>query len=513
MTEKNIGKSISIQRNTITNYLGQGYTIGVALIFTPFYLQYLGAEAYGLVGFYMVMQNWFILLDFGFSATLGRQVAHTRGQSTGFDERFVILLKTFELIFIVMTLSIVATVFISSDWVAYNWIKPAVLKPNDIAFCITIMGSIIGLRIFSTIYRSGINGFEDQVWVNKLSIIVNTIKYLGSLLILVYLSNDIRHFFEYQLVIGVLEAVLLGKRFYFNLPSFDHQMPWLKFDWSILKKILPFALSITYTSAVLVVITQFDKLLLSGVLPLEEFGYFSLIAMIAGSVINLSTPVFLAFLPRMTLLASEGKKELVIATYVNMTQIITWVTFTSAMIISIFPREILYSLTGVEKSYLWGHEILVWYTLGSGIYVMGTFQYYLQNAFGKLRLYVLGSTIALIIQTPLIYFVATKYGALATGQLWFGFSAIWFLGWTTVVHYQLLPGFHLNWLIKDLLPMVGSIIIWTFMVEKMNLLDMNDSRIITTTKLIVIGMISMTFTSLSVRTFRSKVFAAIRRKI
>lgn len=496
---------INIKLNTITNYIGQGYTIAVAIIITPFYLQYLGAEAYGLIGFFMVMQNWLNLLDMGLSTTLGRQVAYARGRINGF-EKFQNLLRSFELVFFVLTLSVVISVYFSSDWLADSWIKSIALSPANISYCITIMGLIIGLRLFATIYRSGINGFEDQVWINKTSVVINSLKYIGSFLILVYISNDIRRFFEYQLAIGVLEAALLGRRFYFNLPSLDPSITWLKIDWSVFRKILPFSLSITYTSAILIGITQFDKLLLSGSLSLAEFGYFSLITLIAGAVISLSAPVFLAFLPRMTVLVSKSNIKEMIAVYVNMTQIATWITFSSAVLISIFSQEILYSLTGDKKAFIWGHEILIWYALGSGVFVLGSFQYYLQNAFGTLRLYVIGSTLSLVIQLPLIYLVTIKYGALGAGQLWFAFSAMWFLGWTMIVHAKLVPGFHLKWLSKDLLPMLVWIIIFSYLVKKIAFIDMSESRIIIAVKTTVVSIIFLTITSTSVRSIRHKLF-------
>ena len=92
---KNNDNTISIKLNAITNYIGQFYALGVAVIITPFYLQYLGAEAYGVVGFFIVMQNWLNLLDMGLSTTLVRQVAYARGKVNGFS-KFHHLLRSFE---------------------------------------------------------------------------------------------------------------------------------------------------------------------------------------------------------------------------------------------------------------------------------------------------------------------------------------------------------------------------------------------------------------------------------
>lgn len=43
---------MSLKKNTIANYIGQGYTILIAIVFLPLYLHYLSADAYGLVGFF-----------------------------------------------------------------------------------------------------------------------------------------------------------------------------------------------------------------------------------------------------------------------------------------------------------------------------------------------------------------------------------------------------------------------------------------------------------------------------
>jgi O-antigen/teichoic acid export membrane protein len=501
MTHKEM---VSIKLNAIANYVGQGYTIAVMIICTPLYLQYLGAESYGLVGFFMIMQNWLNLLDLGLSATLCRQVSFARGQTFGFKQ-FNNLLRSFELVFIALAIIIVLAVYLKSNWLAYTWIKAIALDPESISYCISIMGIIIGLRFFSTLYRGGIIGFEDQIWLNKAAVAITSLKYIGAFLILAYISNDIELFFEYQLVIAVLEVGILSRRFYYDLPSSTISKKWFKIDWKFFHEVLPFSMSITYTSAVQIIVSQFDKLLLSGLLSLKIFGYFSIITIISGGVISLSIPIFIAFQPRITMLAARESMDEMISLYIDMTQIVTWVVFSTAMLIVIYPQEILYSLTGDHRTYIWGGEVLQWYVLGSSTYVMGSCQYYLQNAFGKLKLYVIGMTLSLIVQAPLIYFVTTKYGAIGASQLWFVFSLIWFFGFTLVVHSKFIPRFHFKWLFKDICPILLCITALTYIINNTIHIDINDSRM---TILLELAMVSTGFfivTSASVSLIRNKV--------
>ena len=64
-----------LKRNLIANYLGQGWTAIMGLVFIPLYIKYLGIESYGLIGLFGVLQAWLSLLDMGMTPTLSREMA------------------------------------------------------------------------------------------------------------------------------------------------------------------------------------------------------------------------------------------------------------------------------------------------------------------------------------------------------------------------------------------------------------------------------------------------------
>ena len=64
--------------NLIANYLGQGWSALMAIIFMPIYIKILGPEAFGLVGFYITMQIVLSIFDFGITPTLNREMARYR---------------------------------------------------------------------------------------------------------------------------------------------------------------------------------------------------------------------------------------------------------------------------------------------------------------------------------------------------------------------------------------------------------------------------------------------------
>ncbi|MBD3843630.1 MAG: hypothetical protein IE909_17480 [Campylobacterales bacterium] len=127
----------------------------------------------------------------GLSPTLGRQVAYARGRENGFDF-FKRLLKSFELIFLGLATLFIVGIFFASDWIAQSWIKAESLDPAVIVYCIVLMGIMIGLRWFAGLYRSGINGLEDQVWLNAANIVLISLKFIGFIEVLVFTGRFYR---------------------------------------------------------------------------------------------------------------------------------------------------------------------------------------------------------------------------------------------------------------------------------------------------------------------------------
>ena len=47
---------MSVARNVVANFLGQGWTAVMNLAFIPVYIKFLGVEAYGLIGLFGLLQ-------------------------------------------------------------------------------------------------------------------------------------------------------------------------------------------------------------------------------------------------------------------------------------------------------------------------------------------------------------------------------------------------------------------------------------------------------------------------
>jgi len=496
----------SLKLNTIANFSGVVYTTIIGIVVFPLYLQYVGAEAFGLIGFFIVLMSWMALLNMGMSPMLSRQVAQARGGEIGFVE-LRRLLRSLEIIAFFLALTVCLSIYTSSGWLASDWLNVTSLDLIQVESSIAIMGAMAGLSFFSSLYRSAIQGMENQVSLNIANVILMSLRFLGALLLLQFITQDILIFFIYQLFVSIIELITFSVMFYRSMPVTEKVA--IRFFWgNTLKPVLPFAGGIAYSAGIWVLLTQLDRIILSNILPLSEYGYFSLVAIIATGILIISSPVSQAILPRLTYLLSQGKELDMLVLYKNSTQLMAVFMLPLSGMIALFSTELIFAWTGDKAAAEWGAPVLFWFAIGNGILSISAFQYYLQFAHGKLKMHVIYNTISAVIQIPTIVYVAYEYGALGIAFTWFAFRLVTFIIWTPIVHSKFAPGIHWSWLFKDVAPVFVSTVLGLLFVAFMDVKFERDSRLEIFVILAIIGL-SILAINIFVSTFTRKMLLAI----
>jgi O-antigen/teichoic acid export membrane protein len=441
---------ISLKKNTIANYVGQFYVVFIGIVILPVYMQYLGSEAFGLIGFFIMLSGWMALLDVGLSSTMARESASLKDSKKGIVKLRGIL-RTVEFIFVIVAVIISISIYANSDWIVSEWLTIVSLNKSSVSYSIALMGVLIGLRWMTGIYKGVIDGFENQVWLNIYLVIVNTLRFVGGLLVIVYVSQDIEVYFEYQIAIGTIELAVIVMKTY---SKFTRSKGVVLPSYKVLTEIAPFALSIAYTSALWVILTQVDKLLLSNILTLVEYGYFTLVVVIINGISIMSSPIGAAIRPRMTSLISQGKEVEMLRLYRKGSQFVAIMAFTVSGVVATFSEELLYVWTGNMEAAKWSAEILSWYALGSGVLMVLAFQYYLQFAYGNLRYHVIGNTYFGIVQIIVMVVAVYEYGAIGAAVSWFSLQLVFLMFWPAYIHGKFAPGLHKKWIMEDILPFI-----------------------------------------------------------
>jgi len=198
-------------------------------------------------------------------------------------------------------------------------------------------------------------------------------------------------------------------------------------------------------------VTQTDKLILSKLLPLAEYGYFSLAVLVAGGVMVVSGPVGGALMPRLARLEAEGNPSGLLAVYRSATQLVVVVATSTAATLFLVAEPLLYAWTGDRALAAQAAPTLGLYALGNGLLAVSAFPYYLQYAKGDLRLHMVGNVLFVVLLIPSIIWAASTHGTLGAGVVWLAMNAIYLLCWAPLVHRRFERTLNLPWFLRDIL--------------------------------------------------------------
>lgn len=424
----------------------------------PLYLRYLGAEAFGVVGVHIMLQAWISVLDMGLTPVLMQEMSRFRAGTVRAREATV-RLRTLEAVLGILAVAVVGLISVGSGWIGQAWLSASEIPDSVLAHCITLIGIAVALRWLTGLYRAALAGLERQDWGNGLSAGFATLRFAGVLPLLIFISTSPEHFFAFQAVVGALELIAFASVVHRLVPGGVGIRP----EWRALAAMLPMVGSMSLLVAIWVVVTQVDKLILSGLLPLTEFGYFTLASAAASGVLVLVPPLNQVIQPRLTILAERRDETTLIELYRLSSQLAVVAFVGLGGGVAFFAEPILRIWSGSHEVALAAAPVLFWYGLANAVVGILILPYMLQFARGKLRLHLLGNLILLATLLPALVWAARYWGAIGAGKVFFVANLLFLLFWMPVVHRCFLPALTWRWLLHDTLPialfMLGCLVV------------------------------------------------------
>lgn len=444
--------NMSLKKNIISNYASQAYVTLIGITVVPLYIKYMGAEAYGLVGVFILLQTLFNMLDMGLSPTVARETARLSGGGTD-PLTYRQFVRALELIFLVVAILDSVTLIALSSNIASDWLKLERLSHEQIEDSLKIISLAVSFRWMSVLYRGVITGAERLVWLSATNSIIATVRFILVIPILVASNGNVLIFFIYQLVISIFELVILVYYSYLIIPRINRGDK-INWQWGVLKNKVGFSLTIAFTSTVWVLVTQTDKLVLSKILSLSDYGYFTLGVLVASAVLTVSGPISTAILPRLVRLEAQNNQTALLSLYRDSTQLVAVIAGASSISIAYCANTLLMAWTGDPHISEMSSQILALYAMGNGFLCIAAFPYYLQYAKGDLRLHLYFNVIFVLVLVPTIAWAANKYGAAGAGWVWLGMNGLPLLIWVPVVHKKFAPELNIKWFFHDVLPVI-----------------------------------------------------------
>ncbi len=435
--------------NLLANLLGKGWTALMALLCTPFYVHQLGIEGYGLIGFFNSLVIFSFLLDLGLSGVLNREFARLSIDESN-QEEMRNLLRTLEVICWGIALVIGVCVVSASSWMARHWFQTEEFSASRLEGVLVLMGLALAFQWPFSLYSSGLLGLQKQIRLNGAIIVIATLRYAGPLLVFCWFSATVETFFYWQLGVSFLQTVVVRYALWSLFKGSAY------FDGGLLKRIWRFALGMGGISATGMILNQLDKVILSKMLSLKMFGYYSLAWMCANGLYCFFAPLFTAYFPRFSQLVALGDEARLKAVYHKACQMMSVILLPIACALALFSREILFWWAGDMEA----APLVSLLILGTTLHGLMQMPFALQFAYGWTKLTFYQNLCGLLLFVPLMVWGVRAYGARGGTFAWILLNFFYIFVGVHLMHRKVLLGEKWRWCFQDIVfPLCGVLVV------------------------------------------------------
>jgi O-antigen/teichoic acid export membrane protein len=392
-----------VWRNLLAGLSNSIWSALIGLAVVPYYLEYLGIEAYGLIGFYLTAQAMLHLLDMGMAATINREVARCKAMDNIHEAGK--LLHSLGVIYWSLALAIAALFSVLSPFITRYWLQSASLPQESISNATMLMGGVIACRFPIGLYQGVLIGAQRLVLSNAINIAMITLGHVGAIVVLAFGAPTIEVFFLWQLGASIMHAVATMKAAWRVVGKDRH-----RFDFIPVRRVLGFTLGAGAISIMGIFLYQLDKFILSGTLDMEYYGKYMLATMIANGLYMFITPAFNIIYPRFSSLVVQEKKEDLSRQYRSMIQLAGSFLFPMSMSFALLAQPLIALWTRNKDLSVEIAPIASMILFSRALHGIGFIPYAAMLAHGNTKSVMMMYVIQVIIMAPTTIVLSMMYG-------------------------------------------------------------------------------------------------------
>ncbi len=392
--------SSDLKINVAANFIGNSAGPLLSFVCIPFYLRFIGAEGYGLIGIFTSLQVILSFLDGGLSITLNRELASLSAVPNS-ETGMRTLVKTLGNVYWVIALTAGIIAVSLSSFMANFWVHPNELSRETIQVAFVLMSVSLVFQFPYGFYSGGLLGLQRHIQLNILRVLFAFLRSVGAICVLVFYQKTVISFFGWMLFVNILQALILKWSVWNALPKSGEKV---FFEKAVLKKVGRFAGGITTITIIAAFLTQIDKLILSKSFSLSQMGYYTLSQTIAGMIVVFVVPAFTQSLfPQFNrLIISENYKELKSIYLINCRRV-SYIIAPVSVFMCFFSYRLLLLYTKNEQLASSNHLLLSFFVIGFLINSTLHLPYNLALAVGYTKKIIRLYLVLLVIYIPLLY--------------------------------------------------------------------------------------------------------------
>jgi len=434
---------VTLGRNLIAGLTNSIWSALIGLAVVPFYLKYLGIEAYGLIGFFVTTQSLLQLLDMGMAPTINREVA--RCSADGRMQEAGKLLHSLAVVYWSMAAAIALLILVLAPLISGYWLQSRQLSPQTIFHAVMLMGLVVACRWPIGLYQGALIGAQRLTISSAINMTMVTIGSVGAIAVLAFASPTIEAFFIWQACVGIAYAITMRAAAWRIIDDSKAN----RFDAGDILRVLRFSLGVGAISFSGLILTQLDKVILSKTVGLEDFGKYMLATMVASSLYILIVPIFNTVYPRFSSLVAQRKMDELLEQYRVVSRLLACVLFPSAMILVLLAQPLIHLWTGNEGLAVDVAPLVSLLLIAYALHGVMHMPYALMLAQGEtssmFRIYIA----LIVVIVPLTTILSVLYGVVGGAWAQLLLFMFYLIVGTWVTHNRYFKGYARTWLSND----------------------------------------------------------------
>ena len=446
MKTKTLWHSTSLKHTIPASYIARGWSAVMGLAFIPVYMKLMGPEAFGLVGLFVMLQAVFSLLDAGLGNKLNHDFARLSADSSP-GQKYRDLLRTLEIPLWTAAFLGSAVILAVGPFVADHWLNVETLSLSTVGTSLRLMGLILLFQLPLMFYAGGLMGLQRQVLSSALNATWYTLRFAGGAMVVLFVAPTPEAFFTWQLIVAVLSASCTALVLRCCLPAGERRP---RLSWNLLASNWRFTTGLGAISVTILVLNQVDKLILSKLVSLKDFGYYTLAWSVANGLRMLTEPMFSTLFPKLSCLVGKGDQQRLTATYHAGCQLMTIILVPAGVFLAMFAPEIMFLWMRDPSAVEQTHLLITTLSVGNTLLGLMVLPYALQLAHRWTSLSLGTNLVFVFLLTPLLLLLVPRYGAPAAAWLWLLLNAAYVCVAVPIMHRRLLRHELWRWYANDI---------------------------------------------------------------
>ncbi|WP_174278199.1 lipopolysaccharide biosynthesis protein [Sphingomonas bacterium] len=433
-------------RTVLAILSGRIWMAGMNFLFVPFYIRFLGIEAYGLIGFFATVMATFALLDLGLSLTINRELARRAGD-LGARGASRDLLRTLEAVYWSVAVVVGGVIALAAPLIVRHWLNVKGMPVETAIAAVRVMGLTALLRWPVPLYVGALLGLQRQVLLSAITAAGATLGSGGAALILLLGARQVAVFFLWQAVAAGAMVVVLRAMVWRSLAMPGHvATP----RWSSMGSTVGFSAGVTSITLLSILVGQLDKVVLARALPLGVFGFYTLASAIAVTVSTAGSAMEGAAFPAIARLVAEDATAAIARLYHAATQGLVLIVVPAAVTVILFAPELLAFYLRDPAVAAGTAPLLRVLMTGHAVLALMFLPLSLQLAHGWTSLSIYKNTLSLVIFAPVLLVLVHRLGAMGGAVTWLLLTLSYLVIEIPVMHRRLLPGEQWRWYLGDI---------------------------------------------------------------